>query len=54
MKPFHPVTLPALLEDVFMRFAMLDTLEHYSPQQIRDFASSVLQEQQHGGGKYSV
>jgi hypothetical protein len=53
MKPSHPVTLPALLEGVFMRFAMLDTLEHYSPQQLRDFASPVLLEQLHGGGEYS-
>jgi hypothetical protein len=52
MKPSRPVTLPALLEGVFMCFAMLDTLEHYSPQQLRDFASSVLQEQYSmaGGG----
>jgi hypothetical protein len=51
MKPSRPITLPALLEGVFMLFAMLDTLEHYSPQQLRDFASSALQEQQHANGK---
>jgi hypothetical protein len=34
MKPSRPVTLPALLEGVFMLFAMLDPLEHYSPRHL--------------------
>jgi hypothetical protein len=51
MKPSRPVTMSALLEGVFMLFAMLETLEHYSPEQLGTFADSVLHEQQHDRGK---
>jgi hypothetical protein len=52
MKPSRPATLFTRLEGVFMLFAMLDPLEHYSTRQLRTFASSVLQERQYAGGKW--
>jgi hypothetical protein len=52
MKASRPVTLPALLEGLFMLFSMLETLEHHPPEQLRAFARSVLHEQLHDGEKY--
>ncbi|MDR1646721.1 MAG: hypothetical protein LBR88_01605 [Zoogloeaceae bacterium] len=46
--------MPALIEGVFMRFAMLETLEHYSSEQLRTFADSVLHAQQYYEGEQSV
>ncbi|MDR1647219.1 MAG: hypothetical protein LBR88_04175 [Zoogloeaceae bacterium] len=54
MKPSRPATMPALLEGVFMRFAMLETLEHYSPEQLRTFADSFLHAQQYYAGEQGV
>jgi hypothetical protein len=55
MKVSRPVAMPALLDGLFMLFALLETLEHYPPEQLRAFARSVLHEQKHDRGKeYSV
>jgi hypothetical protein len=55
MKVSRPVAMPALLNGLFMLFALLETLEHYPLEQLRAFARSVLHEQQHHRGKeYSV
>jgi hypothetical protein len=43
MKASRPVTLPALLQGLFMLFTRLETLEHYSPrttQRFRTFRSA--------------
>jgi hypothetical protein len=45
-KPSRPATMPALLEGVFLLFALLETLAHYSPEQLKAFADSVLHEPQ--------
>jgi hypothetical protein len=39
--------MPALLEGVFMLFAMLETLAHCSLELLRIFANSILHAQQH-------
>ncbi|MDR1647184.1 MAG: hypothetical protein LBR88_04000 [Zoogloeaceae bacterium] len=54
MKPSRPASMPALLEGVFMRFAMLETLEHYSPEQLKTFADSFLHERQYYEGEHGV
>ncbi len=38
MKRTRPVTIPALLNGLFQLFAMLDTLEHYSIEELKHFA----------------
>jgi hypothetical protein len=42
------------IEGVFMRFALLETLAHYSPEQLRTFADSVLHAQQYYEGEQGV
>jgi hypothetical protein len=49
MKASRPVTPSALLEGVFMLLAMLETLEHHPPDQLRVFARSLLHELLDGG-----
>ena len=38
MKRDKPITIPALLKGLFQLFAMLDTLEHYSLDELKQFA----------------
>ncbi|MDR0716737.1 MAG: hypothetical protein LBF50_04890, partial [Azoarcus sp.] len=54
MKASRPVTMSALLAGVFMLLAMLETLEHYSPAQLRGFANSVLHDPQNSWGVGNV
>lgn len=41
MKRNSPVTAPALLQGLYMLFAMCDTLEHYSPGELAAFAAQA-------------
>jgi len=43
MKPGRPITIPALLNGLFQLFAMLDTLDHYSIHELKQFALIAMQ-----------
>ena len=42
VKRARPVTMPALLDGAFKLLAMLDALQHYSVEQLREFAHTVI------------
>ena len=42
LKRARPVTMPALLDGAFKLLAMLDALQHYSVEQLREFAHTVI------------
>ena len=43
MKRTQPITIPALLAGLFTLFTMIETLKHYSPSELKEFASVAKQ-----------